>query len=203
MSSDERDTSFLARWSRQKRAAAAAQNDPTVAPEATAPAAPEPTFDPSTLPDIDTLTAESDIAAFLQKGVPEALQRLAMRRMWALDPTIRDFVEVAENQWDFNAAGGVAGVFEEVAADADLAPWLAQAVASIGPERDRAALPSAEAAAPSVESDPKSDVAKLPQSPSIAVAQPDPPPDDSCAPTHEETARRQTSRRRHGGALPQ
>jgi len=37
---------------------------------------------PEDLPDIDTLTAESDFTPFLQKGVPEDLARAALRKLW-------------------------------------------------------------------------------------------------------------------------
>jgi hypothetical protein len=55
----------------------------------------------SSLPSIESITASSDIRAFLQKGVPSELTRAALRRAWTSDPAIRDFIEVAENQWDF------------------------------------------------------------------------------------------------------
>ena len=48
-----------------------------------------------------TITAETDIRAFLQKGVPAQLTRAALRRAWVADPNIRNFREIAENQWDF------------------------------------------------------------------------------------------------------
>ncbi len=127
MSSDRHDEAFLSRWSRQKRA------QPQAVDSDAAVTAKEPPFDATTLPNIDDLTAESDIAAFMQKGVPEALQRLALRRMWSLEPRIRDFVEVAENQWDFNAPGGVYGLFQELEPGTDLSVWLAQATTSILP----------------------------------------------------------------------
>jgi hypothetical protein len=34
--------------------------------------------------------------------VPAELTRAALRRAWASDPGIRDFIGIAENQWDFN-----------------------------------------------------------------------------------------------------
>jgi hypothetical protein len=128
MSNGGRNDTFLARWSRQKRLAGEPKPEPAPRVE---PA--EPEVDLSKLPKIEDLTADSDITAFLQKGVPVALQRLALRRMWSLDPAIRDFIEVAENQWDFNAVGGVAGLFEEIAPDTDLTAWLAQAAPSLLP----------------------------------------------------------------------
>jgi hypothetical protein len=61
------------------------------------------------LPPIESITAESDIRAFLAPGVPEELSRAALRRAWVIDPTIRDFVGIAENQWDFTRPDDVPG----------------------------------------------------------------------------------------------
>jgi hypothetical protein len=37
------------------------------------------------------------------------LTRAALRRVWASDPAIRDFIGIAENQWDFNDPNGIPG----------------------------------------------------------------------------------------------
>lgn len=66
-------------------------------------------FDPTTLPSIDSITADTDIVAFLKSGVPAALTRAALRRAWTSDPAIREFIGIAENQWDFNDPKGMAG----------------------------------------------------------------------------------------------
>ena len=66
-------------------------------------------FDPASLPSIDSITAETDIVAFLKSGVPTELTRAALRRAWTSDPAIRDFIGIAENQWDFNDPNGMAG----------------------------------------------------------------------------------------------
>jgi hypothetical protein len=68
-----------------------------------------PAFDPESLPPIDSINAASDIRAFLAPGVPEELRRAALRRAWVTDPTIRDFVGLAENQWDFTNPDAVPG----------------------------------------------------------------------------------------------
>ena len=62
---------------------------------------PKSAFDPATLPPIESITADSDIRAFLQSGVPADLTKAALRRVWTTDPAIRDFIGIAENQWDF------------------------------------------------------------------------------------------------------
>ena len=124
---------FIARWSRRKRKAAedaeatkssaapdaAAQSVHPVqdqregsdAPRARSGASEPPEFapDPANLPPIETITAETDIRAFLASGVPPELTRAALRRAWAADPKIRDFVGLADYDWDFNAPGAMAG----------------------------------------------------------------------------------------------
>jgi hypothetical protein len=69
----------------------------------------EPAFDISSLPPIESITAESDIRPFLAPGVPPDLTRAALRRAWAADPKIRDFVGLAEYAWDYHAPGSMAG----------------------------------------------------------------------------------------------
>ena len=64
-------------------------------------AAGEP-FDAASLPSIDSISASTDISGFLQNRVPVELTRAALRQAWASDPAIRDFIGIAENQWDFN-----------------------------------------------------------------------------------------------------
>lgn len=135
MTNADDEEGFLKRWSRQKRAQAAQPAaKPTAPVVVTDDALVGEKFDIAQLPDVDNLTAESDISAFLQKGVPEALKQLALRRMWSLDPAIRDFVEVAENQWDFNAAGGIYGIYQELAEGTDVGVWLAQATQTVLPQ---------------------------------------------------------------------
>ena len=63
------------------------------------------------LPSLDTLTSETDLTPFLRTGVPSALRNAALRRMWSLDPSIRDFVsEAREYAYDWNTPGGVPGL---------------------------------------------------------------------------------------------
>ena len=106
------DEQFLARWARRKQEAKAGHAEP--APEEAAeahgpalsnraaaePAPPETEL--SKLPPIESIDAATDITAFLRKGIPQELSRAALRRAWSADPTIRDFVGLAENAWDFN-----------------------------------------------------------------------------------------------------
>jgi Protein of unknown function (DUF3306) len=68
-----------------------------------------PSFDLKNLPAIESIAADTDIRAFLAPGVPAELARAALRRAWATDPKIRDFVGLADYDWDFNAPGSMAG----------------------------------------------------------------------------------------------
>jgi uncharacterized protein DUF3306 len=66
-------------------------------------------FDVASLPPLDSITAATDIRAFLAPGVPAELTRAALRRAWAADPNIRDFVGLSENAWNFNDPGTITG----------------------------------------------------------------------------------------------
>jgi len=116
---------FLSRWTRLKHEAGdtpadaardapsdAAISDTPPAPPATdgvAPSVAPPGVDLSALPSIDAITATTDIRGFLAPGVPAELTRAALRRAWVVDPKIRDFIGIAENQWDFTAADAMPG----------------------------------------------------------------------------------------------
>ena len=109
----ERDP-FLARWSRRKHEARAKATDlehvkqpeegtEPPAPAAAPPQTAEPMVDPATLPPIDSIDAATDIRGFLARGVSPEVARAALRRAWLTDPAIRDFVGLADYDWDFNA----------------------------------------------------------------------------------------------------
>src|SRR5262249_60674004 len=63
----------------------------------------ESVFDWTKLPPIESIEAGTDITGYLKTGVPPELTRAALRRVWVADPSIRDFVGLSENSWDFNA----------------------------------------------------------------------------------------------------
>jgi Protein of unknown function (DUF3306) len=116
---------FLKRWSRRKRDVAEAEqakpedsahesaaptgDERSIEPvEAVEPAKP-PEFDLKELPPIESITAATDIRPFLAPGVPVDIARAALRRAWSADPRIRDFVGLADYDWDYHAVGGAAG----------------------------------------------------------------------------------------------
>jgi hypothetical protein len=145
---------FLLRWSRRKQAAAqeaepaksaprpesaAAQHDAagTREPQSrntfgagqNAPDPGTPAVDATSLPAIEAITAATDIRAFLAAGVPAELTRAALRRAWTSDPKIRDFIGLADYDWDFNTPGSMAGFGPLEGADA----LRVQAARRIGP----------------------------------------------------------------------
>lgn len=115
------DKGFLSRWSRRKRMANASApseapvpganegKDENVPLSSNGVAESIEEFDLSTLPSLESISATTDVTAFLRKGVPLALSREALRRAWIADPAIRDFVGLAENAWDFNDPDAMPG----------------------------------------------------------------------------------------------
>ena len=156
---DDDDKSFLARWSQRKREAKQPEHEAPVAdadvpskPVAEDDAAPE--FDLSTLPKLEDVTETTDITGFLRKGVPEQLRNAALRKSWALDPAIRNYVNPAlEYAYDWNTPGGVPGS-SEIGAGMDVARLVSQIMGS----GESAAEPSIPAADPGKE--PASDPAQ-------------------------------------------
>jgi hypothetical protein len=107
---------FILRWARVKRESDAAHElgtastgVQTTAAQPRTEAAIDQPFDLASLPSIESIAADTDIGAFLQSGVPAELTRAALRRAWASDPAIRDFIGIAENQWDFNDPDAIPG----------------------------------------------------------------------------------------------
>lgn len=132
---------FVSRWSRLKRGSAkdreTAPAESTPPLSAVAPAAPPtPSFDPATLPPIESITGDTDIRAFLQSGVPTKLAQAALRRLWATDPAIRDFIGIAENQWDFTNPTTIPG-FGPLQETADKLSLVAQTVGTLDKSLDR------------------------------------------------------------------
>jgi hypothetical protein len=108
--------------------------------KAPAPTDAKPAFDITKLPSLDSITAATDVRAFLAPGVPAELTRAALRRAWITDPAIRDFKGLAENDWDFTDPKAMAG-FTDLPADYDVKKLLTQ----IFGEKDKPADPAAPA----------------------------------------------------------
>lgn len=165
-----------------------------------APASPHPAFDPATLPPVESLTADSDICDFLRAEVPQALRRAALRRIWSLDPAIRDFVGPADYAWDFNAPDGVPGFAPTL--DGTAARLLARAV---GLEDGGQAAPDAGGAGPAAtpRAEPPA-VAATPDSPSADPVSSDaaPPALSPAPPTLPAAANPSATLRTTGPAAP-
>jgi hypothetical protein len=139
---------FVSRWSRLKRESESRRKRQpelreSAAPSGAAATTPAnedepvgtgthatPTFDPTSLPSIDSITAGTDIRIFLQSGVPAKLTEAALRRAWVSDPAIRDFIGIAENQWDFINPTTIPG-FGPLQEASDKLSLIAQAAGSL------------------------------------------------------------------------
>lgn len=111
---------FLSRWSQRKDAARQAERaddgpstrrapaiERAVANDAASERQPEFL---ASLPQIEELTADTDITPFLHNAVPTQLRNAALRKVWLLDPAIRNFEGHARDYaYDWNAPGGAPG----------------------------------------------------------------------------------------------
>jgi hypothetical protein len=231
---------FVARWSRLKRekekqadagpvlpsppeAAGlprnhqAGQGQSPAAPSGQgAPPTPAP-VDPASLPPIESITAGSDIRQFLQSGVPAELAKAALRRAWTTDPAIRDFIGLAENQWDFTDPTAMHG-FGPLEATDDVRQLVSQAMGRWGTACERVAEgPAAETSVASAQASHSGEVRMKPpaQAPGIppgirpADETANSPPEQNevdAAPQQASTTAESgpaPNRRPHGSALPQ
>lgn len=228
---------FLSAWSRRKLAARRAQAEDRAdhdEPEAIDPhaAADEPLVaqDPpsaphddevdddfiASLPSIDDITAHTELAPFMRRGVPLALRNSALRKVWMLNPLIRDHVDPAlDYAWDWNAPGGVPGGGGTLTGDG-----VAQMVKKLlGDEKQAESPDDDDRQAPSDVVDagdvPPGDADMVTASPvrQSAAADRDRPAEESAdansAVGDDEPAKQErvnltlATLRRHGGALPE
>jgi len=63
---------------------------------------------PEDLPDIETLDKDSDYTPFLQSGVPDALRRLALRKLWLSDPAFGFLDGLNDYDENYSAIGIIA-----------------------------------------------------------------------------------------------
>lgn len=180
---------FLSRWSRRKLESEEEPQTPepvpTTSPASNAPAARAEAVPPvPDLPPIESLTEASDFKLFLQPGVPESLRTAALRRLWSMDPEIRDFIGPARDYgWDWNTPGGVPG--------GGPAPSLGDIARAIDRIFGAPEPPVATEQSPAARTSERApEVARTPQPPAEA-AKPEPAAAAPAAP-----------RRRHGNATP-
>ncbi len=117
----ESDERFASRWSRRKRDAEVKEPAEPLAPagsqgalaESEAPAAGLesngnlPESETVEVPDPDTLDADADFTVFLKDGVPEAIRRRALRRLWRLNPVFANLDGLNDYDDDFTDAATV------------------------------------------------------------------------------------------------
>jgi hypothetical protein len=132
-----RPDNFILRWARMKRGLDTAPEPgvaetglPSASAETGADAAAVEPFDLASLPSIESIVADTDIGVFLRPGVPAELTRAALRCAWASDPAIRDFIGIAENQWNFNDPDAIPGFGPLLATD-NAPPVLGQVASSV------------------------------------------------------------------------
>jgi hypothetical protein len=222
---------FLTRWSRRKHHAVEAEQtksaagehhsipekaatiEPVDAIEGAAP--PEPVFDLKTLPPIETITAATDIRPFLAPGVPVDVARAALRRAWSADPRIRNFVGLADYDWDYHTPGS-AGGFGPLEMTDELRRMVARIVGDIVDMPDGTSEPPAgtkyleESRPLKAEAEPVvapgDDLQPLDLAPdrSGPAAEPEPTATGSAALQQgtSQDFRRSVERRGHGSALP-
>ena len=213
------EENFISRWSRRKREATdeAAQSkkpDPaqTVDPSdemsglgseiSAGPSAKE--FDVSSLPSIESIGAGTDITAFMQAGVPSALRHAALRRAWAADPAIRNFVGLNENYWNDVAGAAAAPGFGDLDPGIDVKRMVSELFGDSVPEKagseSAPTSPTPAAVSEKVEGDTgeaplteQQEEAASATSTQVAAVHNDPPSDQL----------ERAPARRHGGALPE
>jgi len=205
---------FLNRWSRRKQdpadkdTAAAAEVAPAAKPEPPADAAVE--FDVAKLPPLDSITATSDLAPFLQAGVPSALRHAALRRAWSADPAIRDFIGLNENFWDAAGIDAAPG-FGALDPGLDVQTLIANMFGESKPAPERAAAEqpaeqqttadegtgAADAARESSNDDMQDRNIAPPNNPAFALQA-----GQNAAPDGDVAHEKQRARRRHGSAVP-
>jgi len=182
------EENFIARWSRLKLESRAAELDIAEQRTTETSSAVEipslPSFDPASLPPVESLVADSDIRPFLQAGVPAELTRAALRSAWTADPAIRDFIGIADNQWDFNEQSAIPGFGSLEAADCAQSPLARALVNQVGTEPSTSGTNDPQCSEPVVDVLRDADLAVPPE----AVA--------------GESVSQPRPMRTHGGALP-
>jgi hypothetical protein len=212
---------FLARWSRRKADAeqpadrasdANDKADPQKQPGAVAAEAKDQEnkkegeeVDLSKLPPIESIGPETDIRAFLQKGIPPELTRAALRRVWTSDPAIRNFIGIAENQYDFATGSDIPGFGPLTPAD-DVARMVRQIMGEGVPRPPSLPEPepAPEVAAETLEKNPEpAEVAdQPPASDQVAALEEVPPKNDAVQQNQLDEEADSAAPHSHGGALP-
>jgi uncharacterized protein DUF3306 len=207
------DEDFLKRWSRRKQEAktaeVAAEVAPPVAATETPPAAaPEQEIDLSKLPPLDSITAATDITEFLRQGIPAELRHAALRRAWAADPAIRDFVGLAENAWDFTDPNAMPGFGALQGTPEQISAMVERVIGGVRETAEKLAseLSAKEHAGEKADQEDVPTVAEAAEPARVTAISADRPAQSDAAvqpeASHEDHDAVTIPRRTHGGALP-
>ncbi len=237
---DDKDIhGFLSRWSQRKRAAEESVDRAEMSPDVAEQRSPEsaggsaePTVggneesgaqakvpvDPAELPDIDSLDASSDFSVFMKDGVPPALRRRALRKLWHSDPVFNRICELDDYNLDYTDAAmvvpnlktlyqvGKGMVLPDAPAEAEVEKAGGGDGRSDGPPQVTAETPAAASDAPvekEAAAEPSAEQAGAAAGESVASHEPDPQP-ESVAATPQAAAvlpeRRSARQRRWGGS---
>jgi hypothetical protein len=207
------DEEFLKRWSRRKQEAKVADQAPSppgqtvAASTETAEVTSEPEIDLSKLPSIDSITAATDISEFLRKGIPAELSRAALRRAWSADPTIRDFVGLAENAWDFTDPNAIPGFGALQGTPEQIGAMVERVIGGVRDAAEKLAeVPEKEQERAKADQERVSATESLPDEAKSATRRSDLPAEPVAAAQPEASDEKggvmPAQRRTHGGALP-
>jgi hypothetical protein len=217
----EEDRKFLTRWSRRKEEAreggeappddSSTAEDDSGAAKGESPDLPDASPDEAEilarLPDIDSLDENSDFTAFLAEGVPAAIRRRALRKLWRLNPIFANLDGLNDYDEDFTDAANVVEAVKTVYKvgkgmfDKDAPPEAPQEVAaesSSEPDEDDQEPPAAaEAGSPDpADVPPQPDPAEAPSTEVASAADPGP----ASVTQHDGEPRAQKSGRPRGSA---
>ncbi|MEM7693834.1 MAG: DUF3306 domain-containing protein [Pseudomonadota bacterium] len=95
------------RWSAAKAEARRAAAEPAPVPAAEAPVDADAYLEAEGLAAPETLEQGDDFARFMQEGVPSALRRRALRRLWATNPALANLDGLIDYGDDFTDAAMV------------------------------------------------------------------------------------------------
>jgi Protein of unknown function (DUF3306) len=207
--------SFLGRWSKRKSQAqtGAKSEEPRSEAEESRQSGPQDAEPEEIaledLPPIESIDASTDLSQWLRKRVPDAWRQAALKRVWATDPAISQFIGLAENTWDWNAPDGVPG-FGPLSPTHDVTRLLAQVIGQL-PENDAPEAGNADATtsdSPTLETSCSGPTE--PNSPKEATdanlldksRMSDAPPVEGEAGSAAVEGQKLTRKRRGGGALP-
>lgn len=218
------DDGFLSRWSRRKEQARAPETkdkaaEATPTTGETPPAEVPDEADPNEsdivaqLPDIESLNETSDFTVFMKEGVPQALKRQALRKLWRVNPAFSFLDGMNEYDEDFTIVSsapvktiyqvgkGMLGDSDEEGAEPAVAMEEPgeQPVAAAEPDSGEAA----EGAEPAEEADPidEDDETQLPEPPELLPETQVEPADGPLAVASSDQEAEEAPRPRPGSAL--